>query len=116
MTNYLRDMTTGKKYIISMCHYCDAETYPTGKPIDPTDWRAVKTEKGDYKCGNCVVEDRVKMGIRTLGPEHPNVKYHIDEDRHNVDLWNDMADALNKENREKGGTRELMKRKKYKYW
>jgi hypothetical protein len=33
----LRDIKTGERTIIRICHQCDPDTYPKGKPILPTD-------------------------------------------------------------------------------
>jgi hypothetical protein len=67
MTDILRDRTTGKIQKINICHYCNNETYPKGKPIIDNK-HAVRTDKGDYKCGECVNVERRQRLIRTLGP------------------------------------------------
>jgi hypothetical protein len=48
----------GKRYNIEVCHYCNHDKYPHGKPIDSTtDLHARKTDKGNWKCGTCVAEE-----------------------------------------------------------
>jgi hypothetical protein len=63
VTDVYIDRTTGKKSIIkaNYCYYCDKDTYPKGRFLDINDKRAQKTERGDWKCGDCLTEDRVKM-------------------------------------------------------
>ena len=63
-TGILIDLTTPerKRYVVNFCHYCDHDKYPNGKLIDPTtDHNAIKTAKGDWKCGVCVSEDNKKL-------------------------------------------------------
>lgn len=44
-----------------LCHYCRHDIFPHGKIIDPsTDKLARRTDKGDWKCGVCVIEDMKK--------------------------------------------------------
>jgi hypothetical protein len=57
--NDIIDLTNGKsqRYKINICHFCDHDKYPTGKPIDPTtDIHAQQTVKGGWKCGVCSAE------------------------------------------------------------
>ena len=51
MINILRDKKSGKISSVNFCYYCDHETYPKGKPI-VNDRHAVRTDKGDWKCGD----------------------------------------------------------------
>lgn len=99
MTDFLKDNTTGKKFIIQTCHYCDNETYPTGKPIDPNDRNARRTEKGDYKCGDCVGEDNVKLNMGVLGRDHPMIKDYLQKQQKEIDSWNKYARAINHTNK-----------------
>ena len=42
--------------------YCDCNKYPNGKIIDnPTIDKGRMTDKGDYKCGVCVIEDTIRL-------------------------------------------------------
>jgi hypothetical protein len=65
MTDILIDLTSsgkGKRYKVNVCHYCNHDKFPNGKPIDPTsDKHAQKTAKGDWKCGACVYEGTKKL-------------------------------------------------------
>ena len=112
------DRTTGKKSIIkaNYCYYCDKDCYPNGRFLDINDKHAQRTEKGDWKCGDCITDDKVKMMIRTVGPMDPYVKRYIDEEQRKVDIWNAGAKTANTEERKRGGTKDIMKPKKNKYW
>ena len=61
--NIMIDLANNRqRYKINICHYCDHDKYPDGKPIDPiTDHSAKQTEKGDWKCGGRVDEDTKKV-------------------------------------------------------
>lgn len=112
------DRTTGKKSVIkaNYCYYCDKESYPQGRFLDINDKHAQKTERGDWKCGDCITEDNVKTMIRTRGPMDPYLKSFIDEEQRKVDVWNAAASVANAEERKHGGTKDIMKLKKNKYW
>lgn len=59
----LIDRTSGptKRYNINVCHYCNSDKYPRGKPIMSEDKHARHTDKGDWKCGSCVAEDLIHL-------------------------------------------------------
>jgi hypothetical protein len=46
----------------------------------------------------------------------PYVKRYIDEEQRKVDIWNAGAKIANAEERKHGGTKDVMKPKKNKYW
>ena len=91
----LKDTTTGETYRIHICYQCDPEQYPKGKPIDITDWKARKDEKGNWVCGECQIEDINKRKLRMLGPNHPEVQAFIKEEDKQVRQHNDAARRLN---------------------
>jgi hypothetical protein len=70
--NIMIDLTgrKPKRYKINVCHYCNHDKYPNGKPIDPTtDHNAINTARGDWKCGTCVsmdAEEMLKLNNRRL--------------------------------------------------
>jgi hypothetical protein len=51
----LRDYTAHNEETrtIHICHQCDPDQYPRGRPIDPNDWSAQKNAKGEWVCGDC---------------------------------------------------------------
>jgi hypothetical protein len=64
MTDIMIDLTSRprKRYETLRCYYCNSDKYPNGKVIDPTtDKTAHKTSRGDWKCGQCLIEDMYKM-------------------------------------------------------
>lgn len=51
-----------KRHTLNRCHYCSHDRYPYGKVIMPlTDKNAIKTDRGDWKCGYCTVKDLIEM-------------------------------------------------------
>jgi len=91
----LRDIKTGERTIIRVCHQCDPDTYPYGKPILPTDIGAKKDEKGNWVCSECQTEDLNRLFLRTLGPQHPKCQAFIKAEDRNVRKLNDAARRLN---------------------
>ena len=91
----LRDIKTGERTIIRICHQCDPDTYPKGKPILPTDINAKKDEKGNWVCSECQTESLNRMFLRTLGPNHPKCQAFIKAEDRNVRKLNDAARRLN---------------------
>jgi hypothetical protein len=65
MAKILIDLTNKNKRHVdgtSLCHYCRDDLFPHGKIIDhSTDKLARRTDKGDWKCGVCVIEDIEKV-------------------------------------------------------
>jgi hypothetical protein len=61
--NIMTDLTSNRKrYKINLCHYCEHDKYPDGKPIDPTtDHHARQMEDKSWKCGVCVAEENAKL-------------------------------------------------------
>jgi hypothetical protein len=56
-----------RRYNINLCHYCDHDKFPHGKPIDPTsDKEARQMKDGSWKCGICIGED-VKKSLSLFG-------------------------------------------------
>lgn len=73
--NIMIDLTSHphKRYKINLCHYCDHDKYPYGKPIDPTtDKHAKQTEKGDWMGSGCVSERMLSM----FGGERKNDRFN----------------------------------------
>ena len=101
MTNIFIDKTSGrnKRYGITpnFCYYCDKDVYPNGRFLDINDKGAQKTEKGDWKCADCVVEDRRKSLIKTLGSNHSYTKFVVEQEQKKVDEWNSLAKKINNE-------------------
>jgi hypothetical protein len=114
MTDILKDKTTGRVSKINICHYCNNETYPKGKPIID-DRHAVRTNKGDYKCGHCVSEDNMHLNMRVLGRNHPIVKDYLSKKKQEIDEYNKYARQINQADRRMGGTKDVVKPKKNPY-
>jgi hypothetical protein len=114
MTNILTDKTTGKISKINICHYCNSDIYPSGKPIID-DKNAVRTAKGDYKCGECVGEDNVKLNMRMLGRNHPMIKDYLSQKQNEINQWNKYARSVNNMNKKMGGTTDVVKLKRNPY-
>jgi hypothetical protein len=115
VTNILKDKTTGKINKIEICHYCNSDIYSSGKPIDPTDRNARRTEKGDYKCGDCVGEDNLHLNMRVLGRDHPMIKDYLSKKQNEINEWNRYANQWNSIERSLGGTKDIMKPKRNPY-
>jgi hypothetical protein len=51
--NIMIDLTSRprKRYVINLCHYCDTDRFPSGRPIMPDDKNAQRQPDGSYKCG-----------------------------------------------------------------
>ena len=75
---------TGETRRIHICYQCDPDTYFEGKPIDNTDWKARKDEKGNWVCGDCQIEELNKWKIRVLGKDHPDSKFITELEDKNV--------------------------------
>jgi hypothetical protein len=115
MTDTMIDFRTGKTYRINTCYYCDHDTYPKGKPIDPSDTRAQRTSKGDYKCGTCV-DETTKKALILFNPNHPGSRKVIEDKQIEIDKWNYHARQINSMNRKRGkGGGDLMKYKRNPY-
>jgi hypothetical protein len=109
------DSTTGKRYRINTCHYCDHETYPRGKSIGPSDTRAQQTSKGDWMCGPCV-DESTKKSLILFNPDHPGSRKVIEDKQREIDEWNNHARQINAINRKRGkGGGDLMRYKKNPY-
>jgi hypothetical protein len=91
----LRDIKTGERTIIRVCHQCDPDTYPKGKPILPNDMMAKKDDKGNWICSECQEESLNKMFLRTLGQQHPKCQAIIKQEDKQVRKYNDAARRLN---------------------
>ena len=116
MTDKMIDLTTGKTYRINTCYYCDHDTYPGGKPIDPTtDKNFKQTAKGDWMCGECV-DETTKKALILFNPGHPGSRKVIEDKQREIDKWNEQARQINSINRKRGkGGGDLMKYKKNPY-
>lgn len=57
----LRDLTTGKRHRINVCHYCDHQRYPRGKPKLDDDPNGQLQPDGSYKCGPCRDQETKKL-------------------------------------------------------
>ena len=71
------------------------DIYPKGKPIDNTDWKARKNEKGNWVCGDCQIEELNKRKIRVLGPNHPDSKFIIELEDRQTKAYNKYAKRVN---------------------
>jgi hypothetical protein len=91
----LKDTATGETRTIHICHQCDPEQYPRGKPIDPNDWSAQKNAKGEWVCGECQIEELNKRKMRVLGLQHPDVKAFIQKEDNNCRRWNNYVKRVN---------------------
>jgi predicted amidophosphoribosyltransferase len=92
----LKDITTGEARKIHICYECDPDTYPTGKPIDPSDTLAEPNEKGEWVCGKCQIEEFNKRKLRVLGLQHPEVQRIIQQEHKKVKAWNSYAKKVNR--------------------
>src|ERR671924_139944 len=93
--NILKDTTTGETYRINICYKCDADKYPTGKPILYPDEFARQEKDGSWTCGECVIEDLNKRKLRVLGPDHRDVKAFIQKEDNDCKRWNNYAKGVN---------------------
>jgi hypothetical protein len=91
----LRDIKTGERTIIRVCHQCDPDTYPKGKPILPNDMMAKKDEKGNWVCSECQTESLNRMFLRTLGPNHPKCQAFIKQEDNDCKRWNNYVKRVN---------------------
>jgi hypothetical protein len=79
---------------VEYCHYCDHDQYPRGK-ILWNDKYAEKTERGDWKCGECVTTDHRKSLVRSIGPDAKQTAWFIEEEKRNVSKHNAMVKEVN---------------------
>jgi hypothetical protein len=91
----LKDTTIGETFRIHICYKCDADKYPTGKPIDITDKYACKEKDGSCTCGECVFEELNRSKLRVLGPDHKDVKAFIQKEDDDCKKWNNYVKRVN---------------------